>query len=61
MWIRLKRSHTLEGTGKKLPIGRVFNVLKSIGSELIRRGIAEAYDGNLPPPKMKTDFFKSKK
>jgi hypothetical protein len=48
-------------TGKKLPVGRVFNVISSIGKNLIGEDIAVPYGGEFPPKKMKTEFFKPKK
>jgi hypothetical protein len=60
MWIRLKQSYTTKA-GKKLPVGRVFNVISSIAKPLINEGIAEPYNGVMPPKKMKTEFFKPKR
>jgi hypothetical protein len=60
MWIRLQQSYTTKA-GKKLPVGRVFNVISSIGKQLISEDIAEPYNGVMPPKKMKTEFFKPKK
>ena len=49
-------------TGKKLPIGRVFNVISSEAKRLISEEIAVPYvEGKFPPDKVKTEFFKPKK
>lgn len=59
-WIRLLKSHMLNGT-KKLPIGQVFKVDNEYADRLLNNGDAKLYTGPLPPRIMKTDFFKPKK
>lgn len=59
MWIRLKKAYTMN-TGKRLPIGKVFNVMKKEGEDLVNNGTAEKYTGPFPPEKLKTEFFKPK-
>lgn len=47
--------------GKRLPMGKTFKVDKEYSERLINKGDAVLYNGPLPPPLMKTDFFKPKK
>lgn len=58
-FIRLLKGYTLN-TGKKLPIGQVFRRGRKEAEEMIKQGVAEAYNGPIPPKKMKTNFFKPK-
>jgi hypothetical protein len=57
-WIRLQKSH--EFNKKKYPVGQVLNVSTPIAKEMVEEGKADYYKGQLPPKKMKTEFFKPK-
>lgn len=56
----LKRSWT-NRFKKTYPMGRILSVDNTLGSELIKEGVAEKYKGEYPPKsKTKTEFFKPK-
>jgi hypothetical protein len=46
---------------KKRFLGSVTNVIHKVGIELIEAGLAEEYFGEVPPKKLKTNFFNPKK
>lgn len=59
MRVRLRRSWTNE-QGRKYPIGTVLQVFPTLGKELVNNGTAVDYNGEYPPRKEKTNFFKPK-
>jgi hypothetical protein len=59
MRLRLLKSYTMN-TGKKLPVGSVFGIIREVAKQLIAQEIAEPYNDRMPPLKAKTEFFKPK-
>jgi endonuclease YncB( thermonuclease family) len=57
-WVRLKKSYILNN--KKRPVGRCLRVTSDKAKEMVNEGIADLYDGPIPPKKIKTEFFKPK-
>jgi hypothetical protein len=56
MMVRLLKSYVMR-TGKKMPMGAVFNRRRKEAEKMIVDGIAMAYQGGMPPKKMKTNLF----
>lgn len=59
MYIRFKKACVFNK--KKRFLGSVTNVINKVGIELIDTGLAEQYFGEVPPKKLKTNFFDPKK
>jgi len=58
MNIRLTKS--IVERGKRIPVGRVLNKIRSEAKQLIAEGKAVEYIDGLPVKKVKTEFFKPK-
>lgn len=58
MYIRFRKACVFNK--KKRVLGSVTNVIERVGKELIEAGLAEQYFGEVPPKKLKTNFFKPK-
>lgn len=59
MYIRFIKSYVLNN--KKRVVGSITSTIESRGRSLINDGVAEKYEGRIPPDKQDVEFFKPKK